>query len=206
MSLDFIHTNESLEAIVRGMDVKPKDRILAVCSSGDQAFALLEKAGYVKAVDNEEEQVRYAQRRRKMLKERLIKRFFPYGRGFENKNYFSKERIAKLVKKTRYLKITNADIFMEDEGLDNFNKVYLSNAATFRGNKPKEVDRFLYRLTQKLANPGIVYMAIEPIEYWCEKRMIREGFCLDTELTAIARLYERRDGTLWTPVVYRRKA
>ncbi|MFA5887978.1 MAG: hypothetical protein WC852_04685 [Candidatus Nanoarchaeia archaeon] len=204
-SLDYLHTNESLEAIVRGMDVKQKDRILVVCGSGDQAFALLEKAGYVKAVDKNETQVKYAQRRRKMLEERFIELFFPYGKGYHNRDYFSKERIARIVKKTGYLKIAKADIFMENAGLDNFNKVYLSNAATFRGNNLKAVDRFLYRIAQKLASPGIIYMASDPtINY--RENMIPNGICLDTELTAIARLYERKDRTFWTPAVYRRKA
>ncbi len=39
-NLKYSRANESLEAITKGMDVKEGDKILAVCSSGDQAFAM----------------------------------------------------------------------------------------------------------------------------------------------------------------------
>ena len=45
-------TNESLEGVVAGLDVKPKDRIIAVGGCGDQAFALLENVGKVIVVDS----------------------------------------------------------------------------------------------------------------------------------------------------------
>ncbi|MCX6774504.1 MAG: hypothetical protein NTY99_00220 [DPANN group archaeon] len=47
---EYFQTNEDLASIVRGMNVKPTDYILAVGGSGDQAFALLEYAKRVKIV------------------------------------------------------------------------------------------------------------------------------------------------------------
>jgi len=62
-------TNESLAAIVNGLDVNETDDILAICGSGDQAFALLEKAHSVTAVDIYKNQVDYARYRKRCLKE-----------------------------------------------------------------------------------------------------------------------------------------
>lgn len=44
-------TNESLAAIVAGMDVSKEDHVLAVGGSGDQAFALSEHVGSVGVID-----------------------------------------------------------------------------------------------------------------------------------------------------------
>jgi len=49
-------TNESLDAIVLALQPNKNDKILAVGGSGDQAFSLLEKAGEVCCVDNNEVQ------------------------------------------------------------------------------------------------------------------------------------------------------
>lgn len=60
-------TNETLDAILNGMDVGEKDSIIAVGGSGDQAFALLEKAHSVTAVDRDPMQTRYIEIRADML-------------------------------------------------------------------------------------------------------------------------------------------
>ena len=57
MTQIYARTNEDLTAIVKGLDVNPADYILAVGGSGDQAFALLENAKRVLAVDAEDQQV-----------------------------------------------------------------------------------------------------------------------------------------------------
>ncbi len=69
-------TNESLKAIVKGLDVSPVDSILAVGGSGDQAFALLEFAGKVTAVDNAPEQIDFMRQRVEALKRRDYWGFF----------------------------------------------------------------------------------------------------------------------------------
>lgn len=71
------HTNESLWAVVAGLNVSRKDRILAICGSGDQAFALSEFADEVVAVDRSEEQIAYAQRRLEALRDGRLGDFFP---------------------------------------------------------------------------------------------------------------------------------
>lgn len=71
------HTNESLWAIVAGMNVSKEDRILSICSSGDQAFALAEFAGEVLAFDRNNVQVEYARRRLEALRVENYSDFFP---------------------------------------------------------------------------------------------------------------------------------
>ncbi|MDD5192687.1 MAG: DUF3419 family protein [Candidatus Nanoarchaeia archaeon] len=78
------HTNESLWAIVAGMDVAKKDRVLSICSSGDQAFALGEYANEVVAVDINTAQINYAKRRLEALKNENYNDFFPL---FDDKNF-----------------------------------------------------------------------------------------------------------------------
>jgi len=58
-------TNEPLGAVYAGMDIKPEDRVLAICGSGDVPFALLEginpnSNGIIRAVDLLDVQVKYA--------------------------------------------------------------------------------------------------------------------------------------------------
>ena len=71
------HTNESLWAVVAGLNVTRKDRILAICGSGDQAFALSEFAREVVTVDRSKEQIAYAQRRLEALRDGRFGDFFP---------------------------------------------------------------------------------------------------------------------------------
>ena len=61
-------TNESLDAIAKGMDAKHGDRVLAICGSGMQAFALLESVDYIVAVDCHHNQAEYANYLRQLLK------------------------------------------------------------------------------------------------------------------------------------------
>ena len=60
-------TNEDLPSVVRGLDVGPEDYILVIGGSGDQAFALLEYAERVLAVDIEQYQVTRMQKQAKSL-------------------------------------------------------------------------------------------------------------------------------------------
>lgn len=61
-------TNEDLRGIVSGLDFSPEDSVLAVAGSGDQAFAFLEFAGQVKALDIVPEQIRLMRKRAELLR------------------------------------------------------------------------------------------------------------------------------------------
>lgn len=66
--LKYSVTNESLPAIVNGLNVNENDLVLAILSSGDQTFALAESGCHVKAIDKSIAQIEYAQRRLGALK------------------------------------------------------------------------------------------------------------------------------------------
>ncbi len=67
--LAFEATNESLDAVVAGVDPSPSDVVLAVGGSGDQAFALLEHAGRVIVVDDHPGQLMWIEDRLGALKD-----------------------------------------------------------------------------------------------------------------------------------------
>ena len=71
-------TNESLKAIVAGLDVSPDDNLLVVGGSGDQAFALLEFAvkGKVTAVDNAPQQIDFIRQKVEALQRGDYESFF----------------------------------------------------------------------------------------------------------------------------------
>ncbi|HII16015.1 MAG TPA: hypothetical protein HA362_06915 [Nanoarchaeota archaeon] len=198
-------TNESPGAIAMGLCVKKGDRILSVLGSGDQAFALLEYADYVKAVEVGMLQAQYALERKEALKRGDAETFLRFIRAMKRRpagsyfnpheDYFNDERIAKLMKKAGQIDIVQADIFRDEMGIDGFNKVYLSNAATYPGNKPEDVNAFLERLALALAEPGLVYMSQRP-----DTIIIPSRFSLDEQLTETARKQEYG----WFPCVYRK--
>ena len=145
MSPNYSHTNESLDAIVKGMNVNETDDIIAVCGSGDQAFALLEYAGSVLAVDSDRQQIEYAQKRAEALKAGDYDGFFPcsndiyfnpdgsYGKDFAGRvrQYFEKDnseaRLEKIRKKLGSLEIRHVTDLLDEIQEDRFSKAYLSN-------------------------------------------------------------------------------
>ena len=68
---EYRFTNESLEAVMAGLQVSEGDRIFAVCGAGDQAFAMVEKADYVLAFDRLKLQADYARRTMNLIKDNI---------------------------------------------------------------------------------------------------------------------------------------
>lgn len=66
--LSYSHTNENLRSVVSGLDLNDDDRVLSVLGSGDQAFAFLEYAKHVVAVDTSNVQIDYAIKRAEQLR------------------------------------------------------------------------------------------------------------------------------------------
>lgn len=93
------HTNESLWAVISGMNVSKDDRVLTICGSGDQAFALVEYAREVLAVDIEAKQIDYAKKRLEALKKGNYEDFFPL---FDDKEF-------PLIKNEKFIKGPSGD-------------------------------------------------------------------------------------------------
>ena len=72
------HTNESLWAIEKGLDIRPNSRVLTICGSGDQPFALLLAGSQrVLALDTNPRQIDYVRKRIEALRRGDYVNFFP---------------------------------------------------------------------------------------------------------------------------------
>lgn len=220
--LRFPVTNERLEAVVAGLDVKEGDRILAVCGSGDQAFALLENASYVLAADLNEFQVKYAESRAELLKKGDIGGFFSQPRYYDAeeandfmhmKIYFSKEgRLERIREKLARLDFRVADFTGCLESAQ-FNKFFISNILGYHGFcMNSECCRLMKLLSSRLPAGGLIYIAnnddlersrtyasafirINQPDMW-PKELVK-----DEMLTKEA---ASRESLLWKPAVYRK--
>ncbi len=173
--VSFPVTNESLDAIVNGLDPREDDRVLAVAGSGDQAFACLENAGSVKAIDYSKPQLQLVNDRAEVLRMEDHESFLSLGTesadavdrdlllGLRD-DYFLADsyRLRNISKKTDSLEIAYGDIFAEALG-SSFSKIYLSNVIGFcgdeSGSKLKGAPSFFRSLSETLPSGGAVYIA-----------------------------------------------
>ena len=108
-------TNEHLGAVYAGMNIRPSDRVLAICGSGDVPFALLEginpaSSGYVRAVDLLDVQVKYARQHADDLVRGNTE-------GFRHCEELGEEGyIAQALRKARRVKKVDQG-FLDDHGL-----------------------------------------------------------------------------------------
>lgn len=200
-------TNETVCAIVAGLNPQPSDSILAILGGGDQALALLEHAP-VTAVDIDKRYIRFARNRVKFLKNGNYQKFLnagacptPLAESFmKNRlSYFTQERLEKILKRLSELKIVEEDIFNVVKKIQP-TKVYLSNALDYveYGQTAKSV-----RIISKaLPSDGLVYITSS---IFGSKIPRPKDLKLDSELTAKARSLESGTGfKIWTPEVYRK--
>ncbi len=124
------HTNESLDAIIKGMDLKSTDRVLAICGSGEQAFAVLEHAGRVRAFDRESLQTDYAKMRKQTLADGDYEKFL---QSEEDRyrtaaiHYFHKARMEAIQNKLQELSIETKSYDSILAERTQYDKIYLSN-------------------------------------------------------------------------------
>lgn len=138
----FSRSNETLNVIVKGLDIQPADRVLSICGSGDQPAAFLSQGARVLAVDRYQDQITFAKRRINLLRRGLLKEFLEFPREDEDykliwgrNNSFLREEIDIDNINLRRLKFAKGDIFsLDPETYQEFNKVYLSNAWPIRLN------------------------------------------------------------------------
>ncbi len=169
--VSFRYTNESLDAIVRGMAVNETDDIIAICGSGDQAFAMLEYAKSVVAIDNDRRQIEYAIERAAMIKGGDFEKLFeaPCNRNKKDKlmsiAYFSQpgrlERIRQNINRLEIRHVNSIFIGEVEEG--RFTKIFLSNIMGFHGFLPysEEQQYFIAEIAARLRMPGLMYFSDE---------------------------------------------
>jgi hypothetical protein len=203
----YTSTNEKLNAIVLGLGVEPKDYILTIGSSGDQAFAFLETARKVLAVDVEEDQCNYIRKQMKSLADEDYVTFLErrlnavcYGDVLDEDGklrdpvtrYFNRKRLEIIRKRLPRLKIKRAEILDTCRKKRGFNKIYLSNSLM---GHPDELRPKLQIVSNSIPVGGLVYASNgETIS----ESLDGSGFALDERLTS---LIEDRN---WHPIVLRK--
>ncbi|HIH24421.1 TPA: hypothetical protein HA251_05280 [Candidatus Woesearchaeota archaeon] len=196
----FLESNENIEQIIAGVRPIPGDDILAICGSGDQAFALAEYGARVYAVDNDPTQIAYASARAEMLKKGDFEGFLTYKRTRlmdHTITYFTgKGRLEGIRRNLDRVSFHNANIFHLPQELDmEYVKIYLSNAHQYvRATRHKTI----HNLMARLQRCGTVYAAAEirQLEDCC-------GMSMRQEATTILRM---RYGGIWYPTVYTKLA
>ncbi|MFT7615782.1 MAG: hypothetical protein ACI8Y7_000607 [Candidatus Woesearchaeota archaeon] len=214
-------TNENVKAIIAGLEPNSTDKILAVCGSGDVAFALLEYADVV-AVDISHQQVLYALGRKEALQKGDNKKFLSVtGKELteievaskkERNNYFLEgDRMKRISKRLSNLTILLGDDLTSELRPQTYSKVYLSNILGINSVNFSDYCRYLREIGEQLRKPSLIYIS--------EKGTIDQGR-LDaktyggrfgnlndwpTELTLDQRLSTnaKNHETFWKPEVYK---
>jgi hypothetical protein len=220
-------TNESLEAIVKGLDIKEGDNVLAISGSGDQPFAILENASSVTGVDYNEVQHRFVLNRAEMLRAGQFSNFVLAGKSVEGcdiernierrKEYFSSNgRLQKISSKMNRFGSEFGDFYeiVERKGRM-FRKLYLSNIMSFNKFDNLYWDAPDLKRIAPSVQPGtLVYLAdanrIWGERYWGERSCdpdeeTKKHWEVCQKLTQIARgLHTGYTFPLWVPTVLRR--
>jgi hypothetical protein len=228
--LEYSYSNESLDAIVAGLNVQPSDIILAIAGSGDQSFALLERAARIITVDENPLQIELVRKRAELLKKRNYREFLrareeghadgvffnSYSGVFPNrktrKKYFkARKRLDTIAERIPNLEILEPiDILKAIKG-SSFSKLYLSSVLMLSTDSlPKINNLFSYLLPIKLPVGGLVYVSNnndltkegreEVAMKTKEPDFLPKNIVLDRNLTQLARSKEN----VWRPAVYRR--
>jgi hypothetical protein len=184
-NLLYTSTNEYLDAILEGLDINSKDRVLAVAGSGDQALAMLEMASFVKAVDSTKSQVNFFKKRIEALQERdylvalgtevkatdfsLIPLQDLSTDGFSvlnlrNRFFLSEGRLDRIRNKLGNLVVEHTedilDLAQKEKG---FSKIYLSNVFLYSNKSGSqsniEITSIFRGIADNLPSGGLIYVA-----------------------------------------------
>ncbi len=192
-------TNETLEGVIYGLNLNSEDNVLTIAGSGDQAFAILEYARRVTAIDHNLAQITYMKERMKHLKKGKFKKFLSeddltgFTQGFvydklDRDRYFRQpiKRLRRIRANINNLSLVLGDVCNTIQGDSIFSKIYMSNMDSV----PKNI-------VQVLKKNGLIYFTLNPPKEELGKELI-----MDEELTSIARKFKK--GPIWNPVVYRK--
>jgi hypothetical protein len=181
------------------MQPREGQRILAICGSGDQAFALAGHGATVIAYDINAKQIALAEHRRKLLQNKKQRQFLEKPKyslcdtpEWERRNtYFrsSPSLLQKVAKRASHVSFTHGDIFSYNGA--SVDGVYLSNAWT----SPEQ----LVGLLSHVACNGVIYGA--RVQYEKFFRLV-SGVCIERRSTEEARMQE----LFWSPVIGVRNA
>jgi len=210
---DVLDVNETLGAIVYGLDVNKNDVVLSVVGNGDQPLVLLEKASRVIAIDNDPAALRLLEKRLEQLGRNEYFEFI--GSPPPISNHYLETRAAYLQQEGRLdtirakldrLTIVSEDIFEFVKSNRSFNKVYLSNAITYNGYDEQVFHDRLETVAKSLPREGLIYVADGCDMRWDREyvlefeRSLPSSLAIDFDLSWIARIKDDH----WQPNVYRK--
>lgn len=182
--LGYSCTNEDLRGIVLGLDFSPDDSVLAVAGSGDQAFAFLEFARQVKAVDIVPEQIELMRQKAEALRvgnyDEFLRveatgscdgylagthspHFGEFNKGRRRK-YFAEDdpqRLEIIRANLDNLVIAKpANILKVARTESGFSKIYLSNVLGYENDgSDMMVTQILGNIARNLSLSGLIYVA-----------------------------------------------
>jgi hypothetical protein len=190
--LGYACTNEHLGAIVSGLDIQPSDRVLAVAGSGDQALAILEKAGFVKAVDTKQVQIDFLKKRVEAISKGDYdsafnveffgrydgcicgaKRNIDVARSMlkrRNSYFLESNRLNQIRNNLANLEISEPDSIQKVAQSDGgFTKIYLSNILGYCGNGASSIAVALRDFASKLPEGGLIQVSNHDSlrKFWC---------------------------------------
>ncbi|MBI4918589.1 DUF3419 family protein [archaeon] len=222
----YTYVNESLDAIVKGLDLQPSDNVLAVAGCGDQAFAMLESGCRVTAVDVSPSQIFLVRKRVQALHQNDGRRFLvtEFDEDFaywnenvlayrflapdcfkKRNNYYSKPgRLAAIQQNLGNLTVEHpTDIIPLAGSKLGFTKIYLSNilfydAATI---SRKDITGALKQIATNLPAGGLIYVADHDEMFEELGNFLPKELFVDEELTRKAKSQEN---CYWKPAVYRK--
>jgi hypothetical protein len=216
-------TNESLEAIIAGLQLSKRDIVVCIAGSGDVPFAIAPHVKYVFAVDRDGAQIDFIKQQRELLRAGRFNDFLRlhlllaecahlYGVNEVNiqqrADYF-KEKFYGVQQAVGKIETRCEDIFVFLRASFgrwcHFDKLYLSNvlqANMLELNSDAFVDSL-----RGLREGGIIYdassMQVNRRDFSELQRYLPAGLVVDLDLTYAAR--ERENSPLgWSPAVYRK--
>jgi hypothetical protein len=196
-------TNESIEAIMAGMNPQSGDVILTVASSAELPLAFVEYASLVVAVDLSKESLAWTHKGLRYVRESKFPNFRDMRMYWGNKAYFSQPgRLARIQSRMHRLQIEEDDVFRVAQEVPGFNKIYLSNCLTHaKGEGTGGSTAVLERLAKSLPNKTSVYVSDGHQIYHDSGGWMGwpKGIDLDKESTERAKRLERG---IWIPQVF----
>ncbi|MBI1971011.1 hypothetical protein HYS47_04645 [Candidatus Woesearchaeota archaeon] len=217
--LQYSVLNENLDSIMAGLDVQSNDDVLAVCGSGDAAFAFLEHAASVVAVDRLPVQIEYANKRRWYLatgdtasflrEEDCLVGAMDTEKEDRDAYFLKPGRLDAIRSKLALASFVHADVFDVVEQRKGFTKIYLSNVIDHCYKNKDDVVVKLKKVAAALQHDGLVYACSTHSSL--AKQMMGIGptisLLVDQERTSKAgQVYTGGDRDVWYPVVLRKAA
>lgn len=217
-------TNESIPAIINGLELQAQDRVLSICGSGDSIFAIAELANQIVGIDRSPDQILYAKQREKYLKNKKFESFLStsnqatsYFVEARNKHFNSQkcEKISSKLEGEVDIYWEVRDIFYLKNPKILFDKIYLSNCLTYFGSDIKKINSDLRNIADFLIKGGLIYVSDydkinrfskHKLDFLNETRLI-----LNKELSEKAKIFQFKenfncnscfDG--WFPAVFKK--